>query len=100
MVALMLADLTISAMAADKNVTLTGEAQCAKCILKKSQTCQMVIQVTENGKKHNYWVVANDVSKGFKEDVCAAAKKVTATGSTKMLKGKRELTLRKIEIAK
>jgi hypothetical protein len=98
--ALMLAGLWTSAFAAGKEVTLTGDAVCAKCILKKSQTCQLVIQVNENGKKHNFWVTPNEVSKGFKEDVCAAAKKVVVTGSTNMLQGKRQLTLSKISLAK
>ena len=96
----MLAGLTITALAADKDLTLTGEAQCGKCILKKTPTCQMVIQVNEQGKKHNYYVVANDVSKAFKEDFCAAPKKVTAIGSLRMVSGKRELTLSKISLDK
>ena len=45
-------------------------------------------------------VVDNDVSKAFHEDVCHAAKKVTATGTVAKNGAKREMTLTKIEAAK
>src|SRR5438046_2492272 len=89
-----------SATAKEKEVTLTGEAKCAKCMLKEGKECQTVIQVEKNGKTQNYYVVDNDVSKAFHEDVCHAAKKVTATGTVAKNGAKREMTLTKIEAAK
>ncbi len=102
--ALMLAATTTSVLAKDKTkeVTITGEAKCAKCMLKESgaKECQTVIQVENKHKTLNYYVVENDVSKAFHEDVCHAAKKVTATGTVAKVDGKQELTLTKIAAAK
>jgi len=98
--ALVLAANTTSSLANDKEVTLTGEAKCAKCILKESKECQTVIEVEKKGKKQEYYVVENDVSKAFHEDVCHEAKKVTATGTVAKVDGKQQLTLTKIAAAK
>jgi hypothetical protein len=97
---LVLAVSLVSASAKDKEVTVTGEAKCAKCMLKEGTACQTVIQVEKNGKTRNYYVTDNDISKGFHEDVCHEAKKVTATGTLAKAGGKSELTLSKIEVAK
>jgi hypothetical protein len=102
--ALVLAANTISVMAKEKTkeVTVTGEAKCAKCMLKEAGAteCQTVIEVENKGKARNYYVVNNDVSKAFHEDVCHAAKKVKATGTVAKVHGKQELTLTKIEAVK
>jgi hypothetical protein len=111
-VALLLAANTSSLMAKDKEkeVSITGEAKCAKCMLKEAgaKECQTVIEVDKRGsdkrgKTEEYYVVENDVSKAFHEDVCHAAKKVKATGTVSKSggrKGKMELTLTKIEAVK
>lgn len=83
-----------------KEVTITGEAKCAKCLLHEGDHCQTVIQTEKHGKTVNYYVVDNKVAKGFHKDVCHEAEKVTATGTVKKVAGKRELTLSKIELAK
>jgi capsid protein len=83
-----------------KEMTISGEAKCAKCMLKETQACQTVIQVQENGKPVNYYLADNDIAKTFHENVCHEAKKVTATGEVKMVDGKNQLTLSKIELAK
>ncbi len=90
--------LASPALAKDKQVTITGEAKCAKCALHESDKCQTVIQ-TENkkGKTVTYYLTANDVAKGFHDNVCQAPKKVTATGTVKKVGGKQELTVTKIE---
>jgi hypothetical protein len=84
-----------------KERTITGEAKCAKCMLKETDKCQTVIQ-TENkrGKTVTYYLTDNDVSKAFHPNVCKEAKKVTATGTVKKVGGKQELTASKIELAK
>ena len=80
--------------------TLTGEGKCAKCALKESDTCQNVIEATENGKTVKYYLADNKVSKDFhKENLCHDSKKVTATGTVKEVDGKKELTATKLEIA-
>ena len=84
-----------------KDKTITGEAKCAKCMLKETDKCQTVIQVEgKNGKTVKYYVTDNDVSKAFHENVCTEAKKVTATGTVKKVEGKNELTVSKIALAK
>jgi hypothetical protein len=84
-----------------KERTITGEAKCAKCMLKEGDKCQTVIQTeNKNGKTVNYYVADNDVSKAFHQNVCKEAKKVTATGTVKKVDGKNEFTASKIELVK
>jgi len=94
--------LAIPSFAGDekgKEVTITGEGKCAKCILKETDKCQNAIETTENGKKVTYYLADNDVSKNFHEDLCKEAKRVTATGTVKEVDGKKQLTVSKIEVA-
>lgn len=96
---LLLLALASPAFAADK--TITGEAKCAKCLLKETDKCQTVIEAEgKNGKTVRYYLVDNDVSKAFHPTVCKEAKKVTATGTIKTVEGKRELTATKIDLVK
>jgi Family of unknown function (DUF6370) len=101
---LVLLAFTAPSFAADsgkvKERTITGEAKCAKCMLKEGDKCQTVIQAeNKNGKMVTYYLVANDVSKAFHENVCKEAKKVTATGTVKKVDGKNEFTVTKIALA-
>ena len=83
-----------------KEMTITGEAKCAKCMMHEGDKCQTVIQAeNKKGKMVNYYVADNDVSKAFHENVCKEAKKVTATGTVKTVDGKKEFTASKIELA-
>jgi hypothetical protein len=100
---LLLLAIGTPALAADKpkEKTITGEAKCAKCMLKETDKCQTVIQVEgKNGKTVKYYLTENDVSKAFHENVCQEAKKVTATGTVEKVKGKNEFTVSKIALAK
>ncbi|MDB6110810.1 MAG: hypothetical protein JWR69_2560 [Pedosphaera sp.] len=97
---LLLLALVSPAFAEDKTVTITGEGTCGKCALKETEKCQNVIQVDKKGKKVNYYLVQNDVSKDFHENLCKEAKKVTATGTVKKVDGKMELTASKLELVK
>jgi hypothetical protein len=102
-VGLLLLALATPAFAADKGKerTITGEAKCAKCMLKEGDKCQTVIQAeNKNGKMVSYYVADNDVAKAFHENVCKEAKKVTATGTVAKVDGKSEITLSKIELVK
>jgi hypothetical protein len=95
--------LSNSVFAADsgkgKERTITGEAKCAKCMLKEADTCQTVIQAEgKDGKMITYWLADNDVAKNFHENVCHASKKVTVTGVVKKVDGKEQLTATKIEL--
>jgi hypothetical protein len=96
---LLLLAMATPTLAADKEKTLSGEAKCAKCLLKEGDKCQTVIQVeNKNGKTVNYYLVENDVSKAFHENVCKEAKKVTATGTVKKVDGKYQFTASKIAL--
>ena len=95
--ALLLASTSISALAAEgKEVTLQGEAKCAKCSLHEADKCQTVIQTKEDGKTVTYYVAQNDVAKGFHKEICQDPKKVKATGTVEEVDGKKKLTLAKI----
>jgi len=79
-----------------KEVTVQGEAKCAKCSLHEADKCQTVIQTKQDGKTVTYWVTQNDVAKGFHKEVCQDSKKVKATGKVEEANGKKMLTLEKI----
>jgi len=100
---LVLLSLATPSFAAEegKDVTVTGEAKCAKCALKETAKCQTVIQAAgEDGKTVTYYLANNKTAKDFHENVCQEAKKVTATGTVKTVDGKKEFTVAKIEVAK
>ena len=84
----------------EKEVTIHGEAKCAMCMLHEGDSCKTVIQTTKAGKTTTYYIVDNDVSKAFHDDVCHGAKKVVAKGTVTEVNGKEKLTLTKIELAK
>ena len=86
---------------ADAAKTTTGEAKCAKCLLKeKTDTHQTAIQVKEGDKTVTYYLVSNDVTKKYDKKVCEKAEKMTTTGTVKTVDGKLQLTATKIEPAK
>ena len=98
--ALVLALNATNALANDKEVTVNGEAKCAKCMLHEGDAHKTVIQTEKEGKTQTYYLVENDISKGFHEDVCHGAKKVVAKGTLAEVDGKQQLTLTKIEVVK
>src|SRR5258705_12345413 len=67
-------------LAEGKDVTIQGEAKCAKCSLHEADKCQTVIQTKEDGKTVTYWVAQNEIAKGFHKEICTDTKKVKATG--------------------
>lgn len=96
--------LTAPVFAADqaKEITISGEAVCAKRLMHEGTKCQTIIQTkSKTGGNINYYRVKNEVSKNLHEDVCKAARKGTVTGTVrKEADGKRELTATKIALAK
>jgi hypothetical protein len=103
LVALLVAGMAIvftpAARAADTK-TFSGEGKCAKCALKETKECQNTVTVKEGDKSVTYYLVHNDVSKEFHENICKGAKKVKATGTVKEVDGKMQLTATKIELVK
>jgi hypothetical protein len=101
--ALLLVMSATPSFAKDQQVTLTGQASCAKCVLKEksAMACQTVIEIQRDNKNNQkFYVVPNDVSKAFKPDVCKGPVKVKFTGTYTKVKSKKELTLSKIEEVK
>ena len=104
-VALLVATFALPAQAGDdhakdkKEVTITGEAKCAKCALHESKKCQSVIQTEENGKTVTYYLTG-DKAREFHHTVCETPKKVTATGTVKTKDDKEMLAVSKIEVVK
>src|SRR6266545_7139383 len=90
---------TPKALAADAT-TITGEGKCGKCALKETKECQNTVTVKEGGKSVIYYLVHNDVSKEFHENICKGTKQVKATGTVKEVDGKMQLTPTKIELVK
>ncbi len=83
-----------------KTITLAGKGCCAKCCLKEADACQNVLTVEKDGKKTKYYLVQNDVSKGFHSQICETVKDITVTGTCKKVGDKFEVTAEKIEAAK
>ncbi len=92
--------LSFNLVAADKEKTLTGKGECAKCSLKETKTCQMAITVKEDGKDKTYLLANNDVAKAFHKNICQESKDVSVTGTVKEEDGKQVIEAKKIEVAK
>lgn len=88
-----------SALAGDegKEVTISGEAMCAKCALDETDNCQTAIEVTKDGKKMMYYLENNDVAKAFHDNVCRKNVQASATGTVAEKDGKHVMTASKIE---
>jgi hypothetical protein len=86
------------AFAADKAPqTIKGKAECAKCSLKETDSCQMAI-TTKDGTK--YLVENNKLSKDFHSNICKGSKDVEVTGMVEEKGGKKLITAKKIDLAK
>jgi hypothetical protein len=83
-----------------KEITLTGQACCAKCNLKTATECETVLSVEKAGKKTTYHFAKNDVADKLHEEICKAPKQVTVTATCKKEGDKLVLTASKAEVAK
>jgi hypothetical protein len=81
-----------------KTVTIKGEGKCGKCALKETESCQNVIEAKEDGKTVTYYLAKNDVSDKFHKNICQGTKKVSAKGTVKEVKGKKELTATELKV--
>ncbi len=93
---------TTVALAAGKEITITGNMVCGKCTLHETKECQNVVQVMQDGKTVNYYLKQNKVSKAAHAPICDAgnSEKVTVTGTVKEKDGKEMMTPTKIEVVK
>jgi hypothetical protein len=85
-----------------KEVTIKGEAECAKCALHQSDKCATAIVTKKNGKEVTYYVVDNDASKkGLPHtEICKENKQVKAKGVVHEVNGRKELTVSSISVVK
>jgi hypothetical protein len=100
----MLAGITTRVLAEDtanQETTITGTMVCGKCTLHETKQCQNVVQVQQDGKTINYYLLHNDVSKAAHDPICQGGfEKVTVTGTVKESDGKQIITPTKIEVIK
>src|ERR1044071_4081978 len=94
---LLIAALSDLAVLAADTQTIKGKGECAKCSLKKTDSCQMAV-TTKDGTK--YLVENNDVSKKFHKNICTEQKDVEVTGTVSEKNGKKLITATKIETEK
>lgn len=93
--------LSVSAFAANKEVTLTGEGKCAKCALKKSDKCQNVLEVKNKDKDGTkLYYLTGDVSEAFHGELCSKTKKIKVVGVGSEADGKNLIAVSKIEAVK
>jgi hypothetical protein len=82
-------------------VTMTGTMVCAKCKLHVATSCQNVLQVDQGGQTVNYFLVQNDVSKNFHNNICMNdGEKATVTGTVEEKDGQEQLTASNIAASK
>lgn len=90
--------LALNLFASDKEVTITGDGACAKCLLKETDTCLQAITTEENGRRVTYYLTQNNVIKEFNQKLCKEKKKIKATGTVKKVDGRNEFIATKIEL--
>ena len=79
-----------------KEITITGEAKCAKCALHLTDQCQTVLQTEKDGKTITYYLMGGP-AKEFHETICEGPKKAKATGKVETKDGKTEMIVSKVE---
>jgi hypothetical protein len=106
-VAVLFAGASLLVRAADdgQKVSITGEAQCAKCALKETAACQNVVVVKEGDKQVKYYLAKNDVANaahaklGFCQAKPGQGPKVKVEGTCKKEDDKLVVTATSIEKA-
>jgi hypothetical protein len=87
--------------AQNKEVTLKGTIQCAKCALKEAKRCQTAIRVKEAGKEVTYYFDDKGNKEEYHEEVCGGAKVEGAvTGAVFEKDGKKWVKPTRVEYGK
>ncbi len=95
----LLAATIMPAVAADKEVTLSGKLTCAKCDLKKDTKCATVLVTKEGGQDAVYYL-EDKTGKAKHTEFCQTAKEGTVTGKVSEKDGKKTITASKVELKK
>lgn len=98
LIGILAASSTFGADKEAKEITITGDGKCGKCALKETDSCQNVVDVKKGKNKGTYYLVQNEVSKSFHDNICKETKTVKATGTVKEVDGKKEFTASKIDV--
>jgi hypothetical protein len=77
---------------------LEGEAKCAKCALKVSDTCHAVIVVKKDGKEEVIYAEKDDQGKALHGEICKGAKPATVEGTVTEKDGKKFVKITKYEV--
>jgi hypothetical protein len=80
--------------------SFTGWAQCAKCALGLTNSCQNALVVNKDGKEETFFLAQNATSQDFHSNVCSGQMQVKVTGVAKGPAGEREIVASKIETVK
>lgn len=96
----LIAALGLSIQAAE-TTKITGDASCAKCDLKKTDSCQMAIKTKNaDGKEEIILAENNKIAKDFHSNICKSTEKVNAEGTITEKDGQKVIALTKVELAK
>jgi hypothetical protein len=87
-----------------KPVTFSGEAVCAKCILKQTEDCQIALRITTGGLPLAYFLEPNEVSKQLEArlsekgiNCCETPAPVTVTGTVRQVDGRPLITASRLD---
>lgn len=82
-----------------KEVTVKGAVCCAKCELKKGDSCNAVVVVKDGDKEETYYFDAESQEK-FGKECCKEKKMASVTGTTTEKDGKKWISVTKVEYEK
>lgn len=91
--------LVFGVAADDKEVTIKGAVCCAKCELKKENSCNAVV-IVKDGDKEEIYYFDSDSQKKYGEECCSEKKMAKVTGTTSEKDGKKWIAVTKVEYEK
>lgn len=91
----------VACLSADdkKDTTLKGQVCCAKCILKKADSCNAAIVVRDGDNEEIYYFDSESQEK-FGKESCKEKRMAKVTGTTMEKDGKKWITVTKVEYEK
>ncbi|KAB2654404.1 MAG: hypothetical protein DVB31_16750 [Verrucomicrobia bacterium] len=92
------AALSLGVTAFAKDITVSGEAKCAKCALKIKgvDKCQNVVEV-KKGDKTRLWYLKGEASEKFHKEICGDTKEVVVKGEVSDVDGKKWIAVTEIK---
>ncbi len=91
--------MSLSLLAADKEVKLEGKGQCAKCSLGVADKCQNVLVLKKDGKDVTYYLDGAK-SKAFHKNLCQGVHTTKVEGKLSEKDGKSIIDVTAIELVK